>query len=145
MEEKLELVEARLERLRNYAAGELEPQLGIKPTTPCLIISGREARNILRRAVVKEYLGERPPKALVCHRCDDHRCIKPDHLFWGTHKDNSRDCVLKDRTGRRSYAEKLQRLEERIEKLRLMIEQRGAPKLSWLDKVKSMLQQKKDN
>lgn len=42
--------------------------------------------------------GTVPAKMLVCHRCDVTRCVNPSHLFLGTHADNAKDRVEKDRS-----------------------------------------------
>lgn len=41
--------------------------------------------------------GEIPPGLLVCHTCDVKRCVNPDHLYLGTHKDNNRDTYARNR------------------------------------------------
>lgn len=44
--------------------------------------------------------GEIPNGLLVCHKCDNRVCVRPDHLFIGTQSDNILDCSRKGRMNR---------------------------------------------
>jgi hypothetical protein len=37
--------------------------------------------------------GEFDRTKLLCHTCDVPACVNPDHLYLGTHKDNTRDII----------------------------------------------------
>lgn len=43
------------------------------------------------------FVGPIPVGMVVCHRCDNPPCARPEHLFLGTPKDNNDDKVTKGR------------------------------------------------
>lgn len=43
------------------------------------------------------YYGAITPKQFVCHHCDTPMCVRPEHLFLGSHQDNMDDMKEKNR------------------------------------------------
>ena len=58
----------------------------------------RRGRLLLAHRVAYERaVGPIPDGMMVCHHCDQPRCIRPDHLFLGTPADNMHDMIDKGR------------------------------------------------
>ena len=66
------------------------------------VISAHVASHII-------YLGEIPDGLWVLHRCDNRKCVNPDHFFLGTRIDNIEDMLAKGRNqmGEAHYQAKL--------------------------------------
>ena len=48
--------------------------------------------------------GPIPAGKEVCHRCDNPACLRVDHLFLGTHRENMQDMARKLRSGCRKLS-----------------------------------------
>lgn len=57
----------------------------------------RHGTNVASRVVWIEVHGPIPDGMEVCHHCDNPPCVRPSHLFLGTHKDNADDMLRKGR------------------------------------------------
>jgi hypothetical protein len=60
--------------------------------------TGRQSALLTHRVSWFLTYGEWPAAGMcVLHRCDNPPCVRPDHLFLGTKKDNTQDMVQKGR------------------------------------------------
>ncbi len=57
--------------------------------------------------------GKIPKDKLICHKCDNRKCVNPQHLFLGTYDDNAKDMIAKGRSatgtrnGTKTHPEKI--------------------------------------
>lgn len=77
------------------------------------------------RLVANAILGPIPKdKPFVCHTCDNPKCLNPDHLFYGSPKDNSQDMSKKKRfkpqIGVSNNSSKL--TEEQVKEIKILLQ-----------------------
>lgn len=64
------------------------------------LVHNGKRNHLVHRLAYEHWHGDIPKGMVICHRCDNPPCMNPDHLFSGSHKQNTQDMVAKGRHGR---------------------------------------------
>ena len=117
----------KLESLEHYTRSEYGAELGLAAVGPCTEVEDGYLRRYIRKHCTPRYLGPKPRGAIVLHRCDKPFCVEPNHLFYGSQRDNMRDCVLKGRKPKslKDHSERVTRQRRKVEKLTAQLEALG--------------------
>lgn len=79
-------------------------------------IGGR--RGLAHRFAYEFTNGPIPEGLVVCHRCDNHLCVRPDHLFLGSQAENLRDMCSKERQAKGARNANARLTDEAVAELR---------------------------
>lgn len=82
-------------------------------------------RVLAHRFVLTLVNGVDPTGMVCCHKCDNPACVRPDHLFLGTHADNVADRTAKGRSARGSKSGVARLTEEQIPAIRSLYREQG--------------------
>lgn len=90
---------------------------------------GRKSHSA-HRVSYELFVGKIPKQKMVLHKCDNPKCVAPQHLFVGTAKDNVKDMIEKKRNhsnaGEKHGMAKLTKIQ--VEEIREKIELGLKPK-----------------
>lgn len=82
------------------------------------IDGGRKKAHRIAYTIFK---GEIPEGLLVCHSCDNKKCVNPAHLWLGTDKDNMTDKVSKNRQNKGSLVNHAKLTEEDVISIKIRL------------------------
>lgn len=101
----------------------------VKITDACWIWTGAKTRqgygkfsfkgyntDPAHRVSYKLFKGPIEENMVICHQCDIKNCVKPAHLWIGTHQENMLDMVAKDRQASKLSATDVYKIRELVEK-----------------------------
>lgn len=84
-------------------------------------IAVKDKSILAHRYSYKIFKGNIPKKLLVCHSCDNPKCINPDHLWLGTNADNALDKSQKKRGNQPSGKRKAKLNKEQVKNIKKML------------------------
>jgi hypothetical protein len=64
------------------------------------VIQHRKKRYVMSRLIYEQCFGSIPEGLVVMHKCDNPKCINPEHLMLGTLSENNKDAVAKGRNAK---------------------------------------------
>lgn len=82
-------------------------------------VNGKRMRMFAHRMSYSLVYDDLSEEVVLCHKCDNSLCVRPDHLFVGTQAENMKDMVSKGRSlrGMKNHNNKL--TEEQVQAIRL--------------------------
>jgi hypothetical protein len=64
------------------------------------LVQHRKKRYVMSRLIYEQCFGSIPEGLVVMHKCDNPKCINPEHLMLGTLSENNKDAVAKGRNAK---------------------------------------------